>query len=98
MVTFTNQATLSYNGTVINSNITTGELRRVLTVTKTAVIDTYTQDSQVTYVVSIVNTGTAAVTDLTITDHWPAFPETPTTEDMLMMLPHLWRAITGVHA
>ena len=68
MATFFNQATLTYNGNTINSNITTGELVDVLTVTKTAVIDTYTRDSEVTYVVSIVNTGDAPIAGLTVTD------------------------------
>lgn len=68
MPTFFNQATLTYNGNTINSNITTGELVDALTVTKTAVIDTYTRDSEVTYVVSIVNTGDAAITGVDVTD------------------------------
>ena len=38
MATFTNQATLRYNGNVVNSNITTGELLEVLAASKTAVI------------------------------------------------------------
>ena len=33
MATFTNQATLRYNGNVVNSNITTGELLEVLSAT-----------------------------------------------------------------
>ena len=41
MATFTNQATLSYNGGSTNSNIITGEIIEVLTVSKTAVVDTY---------------------------------------------------------
>lgn len=69
MALFTNQATLRYNGNVINSNITTGEILEVLSATKTAVIDTYTQDSDVTYVINIVNSGTTAFTGLTITDN-----------------------------
>ena len=50
MATFTNQATLRYNGNVVNSNITTGELVEVLSATKTAVIDSYEPGSDVTYV------------------------------------------------
>ena len=38
MATFTNQATLTYNGGTASSNITTGELLEVLTATKTAVV------------------------------------------------------------
>ncbi len=69
MAIFTNQATLTYNGNVINSNITTGELLEVLSATKTAVIDRYSQDSEVTYVINIVNSGTTAFTGLTVTDN-----------------------------
>jgi len=69
MATFTNQATLRYNGNVVNSNITTGELVEVLSATKTAVIDDYAQGSDVTYVIQIVNSGNIAFTGLTITDN-----------------------------
>lgn len=74
MATFTNQATLTYNGNVINSNITTGELLEVLSATKIAVIDTYGQDSDVTYVINILNSGTTAFSGLTITDNLGAYP------------------------
>ena len=69
MATFTNQATLTYNGNVINSNITTGELLEVLSATKTAVIPSYTQGSEITYVINILNSGTITFTGLTITDN-----------------------------
>lgn len=69
MAIFTNQATLTYNGNVITSNIATGEIVEVLSVTKTAVLDTYTQGSEITYVINIVNSGTTAFTGLTITDN-----------------------------
>ena len=73
MATFTNQATLRYNGNIINSNVTTGELLEVLSATKTAVLDNYTQGSEVTYVVQIVNSGTTAFAGLTITDDLGAY-------------------------
>ena len=69
MATFTNQATLRYNGNVVNSNITTGELLEVLAATKTAVINSYSQGSEITYVINIVNSGTIAFTGLSITDN-----------------------------
>ena len=74
MATFTNQATLRYNGNVVNSNITTGELLEVLSATKTAVIDTYNQGSDITYVINIVNSGAVAFTGLTITDNLGEYP------------------------
>ena len=48
MATFTNQATLSYNDTITNSNIVTGELLEVLTLTKTAVVPQYDGNGTVT--------------------------------------------------
>lgn len=69
MAVFTNQATISYNGTVRNSNITTGELVEVLSAAKTALNETYTPFDTVTYVISIRNSGTTAFTGLTVTDN-----------------------------
>jgi len=68
MPQFFNQAQLSYNGSVINSNIAAGELVETLSVTKTAVADSYSRSDNVTYVVSIVNSGTAAFSSVTVTD------------------------------
>ena len=42
MATFTNQATLTYNGTTTASNIVTGEILEVLSAQKNAVVDAYT--------------------------------------------------------
>ncbi|MEY8331821.1 hypothetical protein AALB53_01655 [Lachnospiraceae bacterium 47-T17] len=68
MATFTNQATLSYNGNTTTSNITTGEILEVLSVTKTAVVNTYSANDRITYVISIVNSGATALNGLTVTD------------------------------
>lgn len=68
MAIFSNQATLTYNGSSTNSNIAYGEILDVLVATKTAVEGTYTPGQLVTYVVTLRNTGTAALTDLTVTD------------------------------
>lgn len=73
MAVFTNQATLSYNGTSVNSNIVTGNIVEVLAVTKTAVRDTYSAGSDVTYIVSITNSGTAPFTGITVTDNLGAY-------------------------
>lgn len=69
MAQFTNQAQLSYNNTVLNSNIATGELLDVLSVTKTAVTENYDRSGNAVYVVSIVNTGNTAYSGLTLTDN-----------------------------
>lgn len=57
MATFTNQATLTYNGGTASSNITTGELLEVLTATKTAVVPTYRSGRPITYLITLVNAG-----------------------------------------
>lgn len=69
MATFTNQATLRYNGNVVNSNITTGELLEVLSATKTTVINNYSQGSDITYVINIVNSGTLPFTGIFVNDN-----------------------------
>lgn len=68
MAIFSNQATLTYNGNTTNSNIAYGEILDVLVATKTAVEDTYTPGQIVTYVVTLRNTGSGALTGLTVTD------------------------------
>lgn len=73
MATFYNQATLSYNDTVTNSNIVTGELVEVLSASKTAVSDSYSAGDTVTYLVNIVNSGNTALTGVTVTDDLGAY-------------------------
>lgn len=73
MARFTNFATLSYNGGTTDSNTVTGELLETLSLSKTAVRDLYLPNDTVTYVLSIVNTGTAAISGLTLTDDFGAY-------------------------
>ena len=68
MASFTNFATLSYNGGTTNSNIVTGEILEALTAVKTAVSANYSAGDRITYALSLVNTGTTAITDYTVTD------------------------------
>ena len=68
MAIFTNQATLTYTGGSANSNIAVGEILEVLSADKTAVSGTYQVGELVTYVITIRNTGSAAFTNLTVTD------------------------------
>lgn len=69
MARFTNYATLTYAGGTTDSNVVTGELLEALAAVKTAVVDRYTAGERVTYVVSLTNTGTTALTGLTVTDN-----------------------------
>lgn len=74
MAIFSNQATLTYTGGTAVSNVVTGEILDVLSVTKTAVGDTYRPGDTVSYVVSLVNSGTTALTGVTLTDNLGAYP------------------------
>ena len=74
MPIFQNQAALSYRGGVVFSNIVTGELENPLSVTKTAVTPTYGTGDTVTYVISLVNSGTLALSGITVTDDLGAYP------------------------
>lgn len=69
MATFTNTATLSYNGTTTVSNTTTGEILDQLTLSKTAVRPVYSQSDDTTYVINLINTGTTDLTEITLTDN-----------------------------
>ena len=78
MAIFTNQATLIFNGQSTSSNVTTGEILTGLTLTKTAITDTYARDGRVSYIVTISNAG-GAVTDAILTDTLGAYPVGATT-------------------
>ncbi len=73
MAIFSNQATLTYNGQSTDSNIAYGEILEVLSATKTAIEGSYAQGELVTYVVTLRNTGSNALTALTVTDDLGAY-------------------------
>ncbi len=73
MATFTNYATLSYNGGSTDSNTVTGEILETLSAAKTAVTKDYSQGDEITYVLSLVNSGTAPLSELTVTDNLGAY-------------------------
>ena len=68
MASFTNQATLRYNGLQVNSNVVTGQTVSTVTLTKTPVGTVYGPGDTITYVISLVNSGSAAVENQTLTD------------------------------
>lgn len=68
MPTFTNKATLSYNGKTTESNTVTGTFTETLSLSKTTLLPNYTNADTVVYIVSLVNAGTSAVSGLTVTD------------------------------
>lgn len=74
MAQFSNQATLSYNNITVPSNIAYGEITDLLSVSKTAVKTTYSTTGEViAYVITITNSGTTAVTGITVTDNLGAY-------------------------
>jgi len=74
MAQFTNQAQITYGNVVANSNIAVGEIISSLSATKTAIRQTYNQDSDITYIINIVNSGTSPLTDLTVADNLGQYP------------------------
>lgn len=70
---FTNVATLSYNGEQIRSNIAVGMIEEMLSVSKYAVNETYGEGDTLTYIVSIVNNTAATVNGLTVSDDLGAY-------------------------
>lgn len=74
MATFTNKATLSFNGGSVDSNTVTGTFLETLSVTKTALTEEYTLGSRITYVISLVNSGSTPFVGLTLTDDLGGYP------------------------
>ncbi len=73
MAQFTNRAQLSYNDSIINSNVAVGEIREVLSATKTAVMNDYVAGDDVTFVISVINSGNTAITGLSVSDDLGAY-------------------------
>lgn len=71
--TFTNTATLSYNGGTVQSNIAVGAVEGILSVDKATAAQDYRPGDTITYAVSIVNNSDTAVTGLTVTDDLGAY-------------------------
>lgn len=70
MAHFTNQATLTYTGGTVVSNIVTGELLDILAVSAAALPASYGGPGDViTFIVGITNSSAAPVTDLTLLDN-----------------------------
>lgn len=73
MAEFTNQATLSYGSYTARSNVTVGELRDALELTKEPVMDRYREGDVLTYVINLVNSETTDFTNVTVTDDMGAY-------------------------
>lgn len=88
MARFTNQAQLQYGNVIANSNIAVGEILEVLAATKTAVRKTYGQNDSITYIVSIVNSGTVTLNGITLTDNLGEYEFNETTLAPLTYIPN----------
>lgn len=73
MPTFTNQATLTYDGNTTNSNTVTGEIRSMHSASKTAMTGTYRPGDSITYIIRIENSGTLPLTAVTVSDNLGAY-------------------------
>ena len=73
MATFFNQASMSFGGSVTNSNITSGEVVGGLTLTKTAITTDYRAGDGITYLLTITNNGETDYTGITLTDNLGAY-------------------------
>ena len=74
MAIFSNQATLTYNGTVTNSNIAYGEILEVLAATKTSIEGVYASGELVTYAVTLRNTGAQTLSGIVVSDDLGGYP------------------------
>lgn len=73
MATFYNQATLTYRGGTVNSNIVSATLSEALSVSKTSALGTYRVGERMTYTVGIVNSSDTPVSTVTLTDDLGAY-------------------------
>lgn len=73
MATFFNQASLSFNGQITNSNITEGEIIGALSIEKIALNTTYSASDTVAYLVTLQNSGTTALANVDVSDDLGAF-------------------------
>ena len=87
MLTFTNQAALSYRNRVRYSNLTTGQIADALTVAKDALTAVYAPEDDITYLVRLDNNGTAPLGDITLTDDLGGYPFGGTTLYPLSYVP-----------
>ena len=73
MATLYNRATLSFGGSVVNSNTTETELLSGLGITKAAVTDSYGAGDSIVYTVTLTNASSTAYNALTVTDDLGAY-------------------------
>lgn len=73
MAIFYNQATLIHNGQITNSNTTSAEISSSQALTKTAIINEYSENGSIAYLVTIENNRQTPITDATLSDNLGAY-------------------------
>lgn len=73
MAIFTNQATLSYRNGVVSSNVVRGEIVEVLSASKHVLTEEYSAGDTLTYVISILNSGSTTSNGISVTDDLGAY-------------------------
>ena len=73
MASFTNFATLSYQGRSVHSNTVTGEILETLSAAKTAAAESYSPGEDLSYVLSLLNSGDSDLSGLTLSDDLGAY-------------------------
>lgn len=73
MPIFSNQAKLTYDGFATHSNFVTGEILSVLSASKNAVGTSYRFGDRITYIVRITNSGTTALSGISVSDNLGAY-------------------------
>lgn len=73
MATFQNQASLTFNDNTVNSNIVTGEIIEVLSLEKTSLNSSYSIGDTVTYILSVVNSGSTPFTGVRVSDNLASY-------------------------
>ncbi len=74
MALFTNQALLTYRNVVTSSNVATGEILDTIRITKTSLVDSYGPSDTLTYIISIFNSSTVPLFNLTVSDDLGVYP------------------------
>lgn len=73
MATFYNQATLSFRGRLTNSNVTSGEIRDTVSISKYVLSTCYRSGERIVFVINLTNSGCSAINNATVIDNLGAF-------------------------
>jgi len=87
MAAFYNQATLTFNGNVLTSNVTAGEIVEVLSADMDAVLANYSPDSTNVYIINIINNGSEDVSGLTVTSDLGAYTTGEEPQPRIIIVP-----------